>query len=184
MSNLRSKNYSLSPYTWIQTKLKAGRIMPALATTTTVISAYQTLQLIQVIRKSKLVRNAFINLAVPIVQISEPGPVAFTPVGNTKISVWDTWELKATTLKEVFEQIKQKYEVEPVNALVGGEPVFISAYYKGKEQESKKIMERKLRELLEMDKDDEFVDFNVSLNDLKTGEAIEKVPAVRVIVPK
>lgn len=67
---------------------------------------------------------------------------------------------------------------------MGGEPVFISAYYKGKEQESKKIMERKLRELLEMDKDDEFVDFNISLNDLKTGEAIEKVPAVRVIVPK
>jgi hypothetical protein len=70
MANLRSRNYSLTPYTWIQTKLKAGRIMPALATTTTVISAFQSIQLIQVIRRSKLVRNTFVNLAVPIIQIS------------------------------------------------------------------------------------------------------------------
>ena len=63
MANLRSRNYSLAPYTWIQTKLKAGRIMPAL-------SAFQTIQLIQVIKKSKIVRNTFVNLAVPIIQIS------------------------------------------------------------------------------------------------------------------
>lgn len=91
MANLRSRNYSLTPYTWIQTKLKAGRIMPALATTTTVISAFQSIQLIQVVKQSKIVRNTFVNLAVPIVQISEPGPVSMTPIGNTKISVWDLW---------------------------------------------------------------------------------------------
>lgn len=94
--------------------------MPALATTTTVISAFQSIQLIQVVKRSKIVRNTFVNLAVPIVQISEPGPVVFTPIGNTKISVWDIWELKAGTLKEVYEQLKMKYEVEPVDALIGG----------------------------------------------------------------
>ena len=91
MANRRSRNYSLTPYTWIQTKLKAGRIMPALATTTTVISAFQSIQLIQVVKRSKLVRNTFVNLAVPIIQISEPGPVVSTVIGNTKISVWDLW---------------------------------------------------------------------------------------------
>ncbi len=120
MANLRSRNYSLTPYTWIQTKLKAGRIMPALSTTTTVISAFQTIQLIQVIKNSKIVRNTFVNLAVPIIQISEPGPPIFTPVGNTKISVWDVWEFKATTLKDLFTQIREKYEVEPIDALLGG----------------------------------------------------------------
>lgn len=43
MANLRSRNYELAPYTWIQTKLKAGRIMPALSTTTSVVSALQSI---------------------------------------------------------------------------------------------------------------------------------------------
>jgi hypothetical protein len=83
MANLRSKNYGLTPYTWIQTKIKAGKIMPALSTTTSLISAIQTIELIKVIKKSKLYRNAFVNLAVPIIQITEPGPAAKTKIGNT-----------------------------------------------------------------------------------------------------
>ena len=126
--------------------------MPALATTTTVISAFQSIQLIQVVKRSKLVRNTFVNLAVPIIQISEPGPVIFTPIGNTKISVWDLWEIKASTLKEVFEQLRAKYEVEPVDALIGGEPVFLHALYKDKQEEAEKVLERKLTDLLQLDK--------------------------------
>ena len=152
MANLRSRNYSLTPYTWIQTKLKAGRIMPALATTTTVISAFQSIQLIQVVKRSKLVRNTFVNLAVPIIQISEPGPVISTAIGNTKISVWDLWELKASTLKEVYEQLRTKYEVEPVDALIGGEPVFLNALYKDKHEEADKLLNRKLVDLLQLEK--------------------------------
>lgn len=104
--------------------------MPALATTTTVISAFQSIQLIQVIRKSKIVRSTFVNLAVPIVQISEPGPAQTTPIGNTKISVWDRWEIKASTLSELFAALTEKYDVDPVDALIGGLPIYLHTLYK------------------------------------------------------
>ncbi len=38
MANCRSANYKLEPMTWINVKLKAGRIVPALATTTAAVS--------------------------------------------------------------------------------------------------------------------------------------------------
>jgi hypothetical protein len=39
MGNCRALNYSLAPISWIDTKLKAGKIIPALATTTASIAA-------------------------------------------------------------------------------------------------------------------------------------------------
>jgi hypothetical protein len=39
-----------------------------------------------------------------------------------------------------------------------------------------------LVDLLQLDKDDEFVDFTISFRDLKSGLQIEKVPLVRVII--
>jgi len=62
---------------WIAVKLKAGRIMPALSTTTSCIAALQTIELVKYLRGCPLevMRNAFINLAVPIMQLTEPGSV-------------------------------------------------------------------------------------------------------------
>jgi hypothetical protein len=38
MSNLRASNYNLEEMDWITTKIKAGRIIPALATTTAAVA--------------------------------------------------------------------------------------------------------------------------------------------------
>ena len=43
MANLRANNYMLDEMDWITTKLKAGKIVPALATTTTVIAGLQSI---------------------------------------------------------------------------------------------------------------------------------------------
>jgi hypothetical protein len=43
MSNLRARNYELTECTWIEAKLKAGRIMAALSTTTSVVAALQAI---------------------------------------------------------------------------------------------------------------------------------------------
>lgn len=60
---------------WLQVKLKAGRIVPALATTTAAIAGLQTIELVKVLKKEKTenMKNAFLNLAVPILQLTEPG---------------------------------------------------------------------------------------------------------------
>lgn len=43
MANLRAINYKLDEMDWINVKLKAGRIVPALATTTSCVAGLQTL---------------------------------------------------------------------------------------------------------------------------------------------
>lgn len=77
MANLRVENYKLEPMDWITTKLKAGRITPALSTTTSCIAALQTIELIKYLKGCTLeeMRNSFINLAVPMIQTNEPGEV-------------------------------------------------------------------------------------------------------------
>lgn len=77
LANLRALNYSLDKMDWLTTKLKAGRIVPALSTTTTSIAGLQTYELVKYLKKVKVdqMRNAFLNLAVPMMQLSEPGQV-------------------------------------------------------------------------------------------------------------
>lgn len=75
MANLRAINYKLEELDWITTKLKAGRIVPALATTTTCVAGLQTLEICKYLKNIQLesMRNSFLNLAVPSLQMSEPG---------------------------------------------------------------------------------------------------------------
>lgn len=52
MSNLRARNYDLGECKWIDAKLKAGRIMAALSTTTSVVAALQTIEIIKLVSGS------------------------------------------------------------------------------------------------------------------------------------
>lgn len=67
MANCRSTNYKLDPMDWITVKLKAGRIVPALSTTTSSVAGLQTLELVKLLKNCKKAdhRNIFLNLAVP-----------------------------------------------------------------------------------------------------------------------
>ena len=68
---------------WITVKLKAGRIIPALATTTAVVAGLQTIELVKTIKGTELkdFKNAFLNLAVNSMQLTEPLSVAKVKVG-------------------------------------------------------------------------------------------------------
>ncbi len=82
---------------WITVKLKAGRIVPALATTTASISGLQTLELVKILKGCKMSehRNIFLNLAVPTMQASEPGVCTKTKLlEGLEVSLWDRWEVK------------------------------------------------------------------------------------------
>lgn len=97
MANLRAVNYQLEPMDWITVKLKAGRIVPALATTTAAIAGLQTLEMIKLVKKMKLphLRNTFLNLAVPNMMMSEPGePLKTKLTEQLSVNLWDRWEVK------------------------------------------------------------------------------------------
>ena len=53
-ANVRALNYQLEEMDWITVKLKAGRIVPALATTTAAIAGLQTIELIKLLKRDGL----------------------------------------------------------------------------------------------------------------------------------
>ena len=73
-SNIRAVNYNLQPMDWMTVKIKAGRIIPALSTTTSVIAGLQTLEILKIIinREHQTLRNAYVNLGLPTLHLSEP----------------------------------------------------------------------------------------------------------------
>lgn len=104
--NARALNYGLPVMDWITVKLKAGRIVPALATTTAAVSGLQTIELLKLIKRGKnfdiaedhfkfeKFRNCFINLAVPSMMLAEPdGPVKSRLTETLKVDNWERWEI-------------------------------------------------------------------------------------------
>ena len=76
VANLRARNYSIKEVDNFQVKLIAGKIIPALATTTAMIVGVVGLEVIKYLLEKPLskMKNSFINLALPLWLFSEPLP--------------------------------------------------------------------------------------------------------------
>eukprot|EP00656_Telonema_subtile_P003724 TRINITY_DN11687_c0_g2_i3.p1 TRINITY_DN11687_c0_g2~~TRINITY_DN11687_c0_g2_i3.p1 ORF type:complete len:1029 (-),score=303.82 TRINITY_DN11687_c0_g2_i3:165-3251(-) len=86
LANLRARSYGIPEIDFLQSKLKAGRIIPAIATATAMVTGLVCLELLKVAHGKKLddYRNSFINLALPQMIMSEPMPPARTKTRTEK----------------------------------------------------------------------------------------------------
>lgn len=194
MGNCRASCYKLEPMDWITVKLKAGRIVPALATTTASISGLQTLELVKILKGCDLTdhRNIFLNLAVPMMQASEPGVVLKEKLlEGLEVSIWDRWEVKnakTMTLASFIAHLESTHEgLEIRDVMKGGTPIFFHAIMNvpQKAQEKKKVMETLLFKLADMETYESYVDLAITCvrkNDPEgeKSEIISGVPPVRV----
>eukprot|EP01059_Diplonema_ambulator_P004685 TRINITY_DN1439_c0_g1_i1.p1 TRINITY_DN1439_c0_g1~~TRINITY_DN1439_c0_g1_i1.p1 ORF type:complete len:1077 (+),score=471.75 TRINITY_DN1439_c0_g1_i1:48-3278(+) len=73
-ANLRARNYAIEEVDFLQAKLKAGRIIPAIATATAMATGLVCLEMLKVVggKKGEAFRNTFCNLALPLYSQSEP----------------------------------------------------------------------------------------------------------------
>merc|ERR1740138_856622 len=112
LANLRARNYEIQEVDELKAKLLAGRIIPAVATSTAVATGFICLELYKIIQKKKLdsFRNSFVNLAIPMFTLAEPVAVKKTIFRNMEWTLWDRWTIVGDiTLKKFFEWLENKH---------------------------------------------------------------------------
>lgn len=96
-SNLRAMIYSINPTSNMETRRIAGKIVPAMITTTALVSALSCIEMLKLIMKYplNLHRNAFVNLALPFFAFTQPLPAEeFQGLNGETHTLWDRIVIK------------------------------------------------------------------------------------------
>jgi ubiquitin-activating enzyme E1 len=192
-SNLRAMNYSIPTEDTHRSRAIAGRIIPAIATTTALVTGLVCLELYKVIgspRKELTIdayKNAFCNLAIPFMTFSEPSPPVKTPcMLSGKEWNWTAWDsldmnLGNITLGEFMDHFEREYNLE-ISMLSHGVSILYSFFANKKKVEERKAM--KMTEVItsitkfEFPPNQLFITLEVIANDKDTDDEVE-LPYIR-----
>ena len=148
-ANLRASNYEIKNCDRQKTKMIAGKIIPAIATTTAMITGAVTAEIYKVVQgytKIEDVRNGFINLALPLFLFSEPSEVNkikdkdYDPItmAATKClpgpyTVYDkiTVDKGSLTTQQLMDHMESEYKAE-VSLIAAGDYSIYNAWLPGK----------------------------------------------------
>lgn len=110
-SNLRAQNYKIEPSDFHTTKGISGKIIPAIATTTSIVAGLITIEMIKYLNdpsKISKFKSSFINLALNIFVNAEPIEAKKIKIGNLEFNSWEKFrENKDMTV----DQFLTKYNI-------------------------------------------------------------------------
>lgn len=134
MSNLRAMNYSIECADKHKTKGIAGKIIPAIATTTSLVAGLVSLELYKLIfghTNVDLFRNAFVNLALPMIAFSSPVEAPMLETNGIKYNLWTFVDYDHNiTLKELIDNLNTNFNVE-INAVMYGSGMLYCPFMAG-----------------------------------------------------
>jgi len=170
-ANLRARMYSIPEVERLKVKAIAGRIMPAIATTTAAVAGCVSLELVKLVKGCDLTehKNLFMNLALPLWAFSEPGAAERKKItGNLTYTIWDSWEVKEgdITVDQFLKYFEAKYGLQVSGIFKGAAMVYVPMFpghSKRKTQKVSALLKNKSSTLYE--------DLIVTFNDEK-GEDI------------
>ncbi|KAG2690946.1 hypothetical protein I3760_09G214400 [Carya illinoinensis] len=144
LANMRARNYGIPEVDKLKAKFIAGRIIPAIATSTAMATGLVCLELYKVLdggHKLEDYRNTFANLALPLFSIAEPVPPKVIKHKDMSWTVWDRWILKDNpTLKDLLQWLKNRglnaYSISHGSCLL-----YNSIFPKHRERMDKKLVD-------------------------------------------
>jgi ubiquitin-activating enzyme E1 len=117
VSNLRASIYSIPVIDKFKTKGIAGKIIPAIATTTSLVSGLVSIELYKIILKNNFInkletyKNWFCNSALSYYGFSEPIIATKKQFGTNKISLWDSFIFNNPTINDLIIFFNDNYNL-------------------------------------------------------------------------
>ena len=205
-ANLRARNYKIPEVDRFKVKLIAGKIIPAIATTTAMVVGLVTAELIKLLIHDKhpieLFKNSFVNLALPVWILSEPlpplktvskdsDPVTGEPV-RAKPEGFTPWQKivvdiagdKPATVDDFIKFLAEHQKIDAVIVSAGNACLYNSYMPRHKDR-----LNRSLVEVFEevtksqIPKDKKYLAIEVSATDVEDGVDVV-IPSIKFRVKK
>jgi ubiquitin-activating enzyme E1 len=175
-SNNRAVNYGIPIADYQETKGIAGRIIPAIATTTSAVSGLILLEMLKYLQghnKVESYRSTFLNLAEPTLVYSEPMKAPMIELAGIKLNSWTRFEYsKDSTLAE-FKEYYEKIFQTSINTIILGTGIIYMEHLETSN------LDRKLSQIVKevMDEIPSVISFILASNDL------EEIPTITFKMP-
>ena len=131
VANIRAINYEIEPCDRHKIKGIAGKIIPAIATTTALITGFVCIELYKIVAGEKNVekyKNGFVNLALPFFGFSEPIVAPKKKYYDHEWTLWDRFDVEEEmTLRQFIEYFKSKYNL--IITMISCEGKMVYAFY-------------------------------------------------------
>eukprot|EP00968_Pinguiococcus_pyrenoidosus_P028865 scaffold8168_cov239-Pinguiococcus_pyrenoidosus.AAC.4 len=186
VSNLRARNYKIPESDMHTSRQIAGKIIPAIATTTAMVTGLISMELLKLLQSKELeaYKNGFANLAIPVFAFSEPGPPEKNKVtikGEEKVfTAWDFLKVdgRGMTLKALIDYVESEYGVE-VQMLSYGQAIVHSFMSNAKKRRERMPMQVKdVIELVTKKKLPplKYITLAAMCGDMDTGDEVDLPP--------
>ena len=141
-SNLRANNYNIKTIDFLETKIKAGKIVPAISTSTSIVSGLITIELIKYFiceNNLETFKNTYFNLGISYFEQSELEKCSTYNINNKTYTKWDYIEINNDLLiSELFEYLNNILNIK-INTIIYKSKMLISSFL------SKKTLEKRLK---------------------------------------